>query len=118
MCAAGRVATRGASDVTRAADKPIGRITKNGYGVGRAAGAIHWYVLYEGPQAAFIDADGRVLCVPVGTATELRLLAQHIDWFIGRYDCGLRTGRKTLLSRESIVGDLRARARELFGVAA
>jgi hypothetical protein len=100
--------------MTRSADAPIGRIARSGYGVSRAAGAIHWYVLSEGPQAVFVADDGRVRCAPVGTSIERLLAERYPEWFCGCYSYRAATE----LTRADIAADLRARACELYGVAA
>lgn len=105
--------------MTRATDKPIGTITLSGYGVTRAAGAVHWYLEYEGPQVVFVDADGRVFALRDGTLLADAWLAHHVEWLVGRYD---RSGSRQLgafaARREQLVGDIYARLQELRQVRA
>lgn len=104
--------------MTRAVETPVGRITPSGYGIARAAGAIHWYTLYEGPQMAFVDDVGNVFCLPFGMQREIQMTAQHPAWCLGHYVTNSNRKRTMEITRQAIVADLRARSRELYGVAA
>lgn len=104
--------------MSRDAAKPVGRVTASGYGVLRAGGAVHWYVLAEGPQSVFVADDGRVLAAPADSHTEAELLRRHPDWLVGCYaESRVRRGA-VAVQREGIIADLRERANELGGVAA
>lgn len=102
-------------------EKPIGRIARNGSDIGvfRAAGAIHWYALYEGPQHVFIDDDGRVFALPQGmTHADIWITNRHA-WWTGNYHVtGTHGARYRDWVRTDIVADLRVRQAELRGRAA
>lgn len=102
----------------RDARQSIARICANGYGIARAAGRVHWRVLYAGPQSVFVDDAGRVYAVPANTPLEARMIADQRSCWIGTYHALLTRKRGVPLSRERIAADLLARAKELQGVAA
>ena len=66
----------------------------------------------------FVDDDGHVLAVPLGTSLQMQLFEKHLDWCIGTYSADSRTKRSIELSRARLEEDLRARAKELREVVA
>lgn len=97
----------------RDANVPVGHLKNGAGGIARAAGAVHFYAMYEGPQAAFVDPDGRVIAAPIGSNLQVRLFDAHLDWCIGTYASDVRSKRNIELSRARLEEDLRDRAREL-----
>lgn len=92
----------------------LGRIARTGYGLTRRAGAVHWFVYYEGPQRVFMDRDGNVYSMAVGLQCEARLCAAHPQWLVGTYSAGGKRGDRTGDAlRALLIADLRARADEL-----
>lgn len=99
--------------------KPIGKITAGGYGVSRAAGAIHYCLHFHGPQSVFVCDRGYIYVIPQGTPREAEWINTHHAWLIGTYV--LRANRNSIYTsdlRAQIAGDLRARAREIGAAAA
>lgn len=104
--------------MSRDCKRPIGRVAVSGYGIERTVDAVHWYLRYEGPQSVFMDDDGSVWAAVKGTATELRLLAQHSQWLVGSYEMGDVRSNTERLHRSYLIDDLRERLRELRELAA
>lgn len=101
-------------------EKPIGKITANGYGVARAAGAIHYALHFQGPQSVFVCEQGRVYALPRGTAIAEAWCSKHSEWWIGDYTLGAayRASVRADQLRGDIESDLRDRAVELKAMAA
>lgn len=100
--------------VARAHDRPVGRITPTGVGLSRAAGAVHWYLEYEGAQVVFMDELGHVFAFPDGTLLAAAWLSRRADCLIGRYTHTHDRRDATFAEmRAQLVLDLRERMREL-----
>jgi hypothetical protein len=92
----------------------LGRIARTGFGLSRRAGAVHWFLYYEGPQRVFMDPDGQVFAMPVGLRCEERMCGEHPDWLVGTYSArGKRRDHLGEILRAMLIADLRARADEL-----
>lgn len=98
----------------RDAEKPVGRIARNGNGLPRIAGCVHWFALYEGPQTLFVDDAGIAFSLPQGTNAAVRWTQERTRWWVGNYAIPLtRRGHCPDLRRDEIVSDLRVRLGEL-----
>lgn len=101
--------------MARAHERPVGRIAKTGNGLARAAGSVHWYLEYEGPQAVFMDDVGNVFTFPCGTMLALTWSERRANCLVGIYT---RVGNPKYQGfaevRKQLVADLRERLHELY----
>lgn len=98
--------------------RAIVRVSRNGYGIERAAGSVHWYVMSEGPQVVFLNASGALYALPQTTPEVSVWLQQRADCWVGNYTLHDATAARARDLRNLIIDDIRARLLELRSVGA